>query len=200
VASQVDIWNTALSNIGHKAQIADPDELSVEANHCRRFYPIALGVTLERFAWSFATRRAILAEVDNPVDHWMFAYALPNECIAPRAVLLPESTDDTVTHDFEVEGDEDGALILYTNVEDAVLKYTTLVTDTNKFSPMFVLSLSHDLASLLVGPIPKDMKLKKAMTDWAEYWAGRAQASNANSTSKSSEYGDHVPSHLSARN
>lgn len=199
MASKVDIWNLALSHIGHKANVADPDEASAEANHCRRFYPIALGTTLERFAWSFATRRTALAEVTNPVDHWGYAYALPNLCIAPRAVLLPESTDDTKEQDFAVESDEDGNAILYCNVEDAVLKYTTLVEDTNKFTYLFVMALSYDLASMLAGPIPKDGRVKKAMLDAAIYYTGQAEAANANASAKSSGYADFVPSHLAAR-
>lgn len=199
MASKVDIWNLALSNIGHKAAIADPDETSAEANHCRRFYPMALNATLERYAWSFATRRAALAEVDNPVDHWMFAYALPNLCIAPRAVLLPESTDDTQEQDYAVESDEDGNLILYTNVEDAVLKYTTLAEDTTKYSPVFVLALAADLASMLVGPIPKDPKKRQEMQQLAIYYTGQAAASDANRGQQSSNYSNFIPSHLSAR-
>jgi hypothetical protein len=198
MASKVDVWNLALSNIGHKAQIADPDERSAEANHCRRFYPMALGVTLERFAWGFATRRAILAQVDNPVDHWMFAYALPNLCIAPRAVLLPESTDDSQEQDFEIESVEGGDVILYTNVEDAVLKYTTQVDDTTKYSPLFVMAVAADLAAMLVGPIPKDPRKRQEMQQLAVYYTGQAQASNANG-SRSSTYMDFTPSHLSAR-
>lgn len=198
MASKVEIWNLALSNIGHRANIADPDEASAEANHCRRFYPIALGVTLERFAWSFATRRAALAEVTNPVDHWGYAYGLPNLCIKARAVLLPESSDDSKEQAFAIESDDNGDAILYCNVEDAVLKYTTLVEDTNKFTPHFILALSYDLASMLVGPIPKDMKLKKSMMDAAIYYTGLAEAADANA-SRDNTYRDFIPSHLAAR-
>lgn len=199
MASKVDIFNLALSHIGHRATISDPDEVSAEANHCRRFYGIALPVALERYAWSFATRRASLAEVTNPVDHWAYAYALPNLCIAPRAVLLPESTDDTKEQPYAVESADDGSSILYCNVEDAVLRYTTLVTDTNKFTPYFVLAISYDLASMLVGPIPKDIKLKSEMVKMAAYYASLAEASDANSSENSTGYADFMPSHMSAR-
>jgi hypothetical protein len=197
MSSKVDIWNAALSNIGHKANIADPDEATVEANHCRRFYPMALRFALERFAWNFATRRVELAEVDNPVDHWAYAYALPNQCIAARAVLPPECTDDTLEQVFTIEAAEDGSAILYTNMEDAVLKYTTLVEDTNKFTPTFVIALSYDLAALLVGPIPKDPKKRQEMQRLAEYYTGMAQANNANA-SHMEPYG-FTPAHLAAR-
>lgn len=198
MASKVDIWNMALSHIGHRANIADPDEASAEANHCRRFYPISLSIALERYSWGFATRRVALAEVDNPVDHWAYAYALPNQCIKARAVLLPESTDDSKEQPFAIESAEDGSAILYCNVEDAVLKYTTAVEDTNKFSPMFVTALSYDLAALLVGPIPKDPKLKQAMLQAAQYYVAQAEAADANA-SLSKSYGDFIPAHLAAR-
>lgn len=198
MASKVDIWNTALAHIGHKANIADPDEASAEANHCRRFYPIALAVALERYSWSFATRRAALAEVTNPVDHWSYAYALPNLCVKARAVLLPQSTDDSKEQAFTVESADDGSAILYTNVEDAVLKYTTLVEDTNKFTPFFVMTLSLDLAALLAGPIPKDAKVKKSMLDGALYYVGLAEAADANA-SRDTSYNDFIPAHLAAR-
>ena len=199
MASKVDIWNLALSNIGHKANIADPDEATAEANHCRRFYPFALGITLERFAWSFATRRIALSVVTNPVDHWMFAYALPNLCVAPRAVLLPQSTDDSQEQDFAIESDADGNAILYTNVEDAVLKYTTLVEDTTKFTTLFAAALSFDLAAMLAGPIPKDAKVKKAMFDMAVYYTGLAEAASANASVRDSSYGSFFPAHMAAR-
>lgn len=198
MTSKVEIWNLALAHIGHKANVADPDEASAEANHCRRFYPIALRVALERFAWSFATRRTALAEVTNPVDHWGYAYGLPNLCIKPRAVLLPQSNDDSKEQQFAVESDENGDAILYCNVQSAVLKYTTLVEDTNKFTPFFVLALSYELAGMLVGPIPKDSRLKKNMMDAALYYTGLAEAADANA-SNSNAYGDFIPSHLSAR-
>ena len=198
MASRVDIWNLALSHIGHRAGIADPDEVTAEANHCRRFYPFALRIALERFLWSFATRRISLAQVTNPVDHWMFAYAMPTGVVKARSVLLPESTDDSKEQDFAVESADDGSVIILTNVEDAVLKYTARVEDTNKFTPMFAMVLSYDLASMLCGPIPKDIKLKKAMFDTAMYYTGVAEAADANA-SRSSSYGDNIPAHLSVR-
>ena len=199
MASKVDIWNLALAHIGHRSNIADPDEASVEANHCRRFYPIALGTSLERHAWGFATRREALAQVDNPVERWAFAYARPNLCIRPLAVLPPGSLSEADAQPYEIEASEAGEVIILTNMEDAVLRYTVLVTDTVKFSNLFVLALSYDLASMLVGPIPKDVKLKKAMADWAAYWAEEASASDANA-SRGTTYRDFTPSNIAARN
>lgn len=198
MASKVDIWNLALANIGHKAQITDPDEASAEANHCRRFYPIALQATLEQHSWSFATRREQLAEVDNPVSHWSFAYARPNLCVKERAVFLPGTTDDAMEQPFAVESNDDGDIIIYTNTEDAVLKYTRLVEDTTKYSPNFVLALAANLSAMLVGPIPKDAKMKDIMRKEAMYFIAEAQAADMNA-GRSDTYRDFEPSHLAAR-
>jgi hypothetical protein len=197
MASKVDIWNMALSHIGHRANIADPDESSVEANHCRRFYPIALATLLERYDWRFASRRENLAEVANPSSAWGFAYSLPNQCLAPRTVLLPGGSDDD-EQPFTVESDASGAAVLYSDAEDAVLRYTGEITDTNRLTPLFLVALSYELGALLVGPIPKDIKLKKAMLDAATYYAGLASASDANA-SKSDTVADFIPSSLAAR-
>lgn len=196
MASKVSIWNIALSNIGNKAAIVDPDETSAEANHCRRFYPIALDAILEKHAWSFATRRESLAEVDNPVHHWAYAYALPNLCVTTRAILLPNSTDDTQEQDYAIESDGDGNNILYTNVQDAVIKYTASVEDTTKFTPNFVLALAAGLSALLVGPIPKDPKMRQAMQQMSVYYLGLASAADANSSKRSSQYRDFIPGHM----
>lgn len=195
MASKIDIWNTALSHLGQKASVTDPDEASAEANHCRRFYPIAVSVILEAYAWGFATRRVALAVVTNPVNHWAYAYALPNMCLKARAVLLPESTDDSKEQPFAIESAADGSSILYTNVEDAVLRYTTLVEDTTKFTPYFVMALSYALASLVSGPITKDPKTKKSMMDAAMYYTQLAEAADANASSNTA-YRDFIPKHL----
>jgi hypothetical protein len=119
-------------------------------------------------------------------------------CVKARAILLPESTDDSKEQAFAIESDDNGDAILYTNVEDAVLRYTTLVEDTNKFTYNFVLALSYDLASMLVGPIPKDMKMKKSLVETAAYYTGIAEAADANA-SRDTSYADFIPSHLAAR-
>jgi hypothetical protein len=194
MTAKVDIWNLALSNIGHRANITDPDEASVEAKHCRVFYPIALGVTLERYAWSSATRREALTPTVNDLEQWAFAYALPNDCVKMRLVLPPGYQDDTGAQDFDIEDN-----IIYTNVEQAIGKFTYMMTNTARFSPMMVAALGFDLGALLVGPIPKDPKLKQAMTQQAAYYVDMAQAADANA-SKNSKYSTQIPSHLAARN
>lgn len=198
MASKVDIWNLALSHLGNKASVADPDEASAEANHCRRFYPIVLRTALEAHAWNFATLRKQMAVAENPVSHWTFAYYRPADCLVIRAVLLPGSSDDSQEQDYAAESNEAGDEIIYTNVDDAVIKYTRTVEDTNRFSHHFVMALSYYLASTLVGPIVKDPKRRQEMTQLGQFWVGLAQTLDANQK-RGSVYKDFIPAHLAAR-
>lgn len=157
MASEVDICNLALAHLGDIANVSaiTPPDASPQAAHCARFYPIARDTTLEDFNWRFAVRRSDLASVTNITVSWAYAYALPNLCVTPIKVLLPSSTDDTDTQDFDIETASDGTPVLYTDAQNAVLVYTVGVTDTSKFTPLFVSAVAWLLASHLAGPVLK---------------------------------------------
>ena len=69
-----------------------------------------------------------------------------------------------------------------TNQDDAVLLYQARITDTTKFSPLFTIALSWNLASMLAGAIIKgDTGGKESMRCtklFADYLA-KAQVSDA---------------------
>jgi len=205
MASDVGICNLALGHLGNRANVSaiNPPDASVEAERCAEFYPIARDGLLERHAWRFATRRAVLAEVENTTTSWALAYALPGGCVRPLAVLFPESTDDTDAQDYTIETDDEGAEVLYTNVEQATLKFIVRVEDANKFTPLFVSALARLLASYLAGPILKGaegMKVAAAhLKIFEEVDLPRAVAANANSTKNSAYGARHVPGHIKAR-
>ena len=179
MASDTDICNLALAHLGDTATVSsiDPPEGSAQASHCARFYPIARDALLEMHAWGFATKRASLALLDvTPPSTWQYTYAAPADILNFLEVLAPEARDDysvglpmantgayaaPITNlgvytpqAFAVEN-IDGTDVLYCNVENAVLRYTGVVTDTTRFSPLFVRCLAHYLASMLAGPLLK---------------------------------------------
>ena len=83
---------------------------------------------------------------------------------------------------FISETDTDGREIILTNQAGAVLRYTRLVTDTTRFTPMFCETLAWMLASKLAGPVVKgemgrDMSMKCMQV--AMSWFGRARDSDA---------------------
>jgi hypothetical protein len=184
MASEIDICNLALAHLGEDGTVSsiDPPEGSSQAGHCARFYPMARDALLEEHSWVFATFRAAPAQVQYTTQtQWQYAYALPSEALRVFAVLLPESTSDynvaaqpeTVvysdggmaapaplpagyqTQPFETETMPDGTKVVLTNVQDADIRFVKRVTDTSKFSPLFVIALSRRLAAFLAGPVIK---------------------------------------------
>lgn len=206
MASSIDICNQALSHLGDSATVAsiDPPEGSAQAEHCARFYPMALAALLEMHPWSFSARRITLAAVTNPSTGWAYAYAEPSDALNLISVLAPDATDDYSSRtqttssndpnlrntiggvytpqDFATEVDSAGSNIILTNQADAVLRYTSYVTDTSKFSPLFVECLGWLLASKLAGPILKGesgMNAAQACTKTFLYWFNKATDSDA---------------------
>ena len=161
MASEIDICNLALSNLGNVATVASFDEGSAEADYCRRFYPIVRDELLEKHDWSFATRRAALAQVTNPSSTWAYAYAAPSGMQRALAVLDPLASDDDVEpasyapQAYRLESAADGSTIILTHQADAVLRYTLLVTDAGRYPATVVLTLAAALAASLAGPIIK---------------------------------------------
>lgn len=169
MASEIDVCNLALSHLGDTATIAslDPPEGSAQAEHCARFYPIARDSMLEMHAWGFATRRARLALLASGWPEWNYAYAQPADALNIIAILPPSSSDDYSTgipdsaggpyvpQPFSCEINEGGASVIYSDQADAVLRYSSTVSDPTRFSPLFTMALSWHLASMLAGPIIK---------------------------------------------
>lgn len=182
MASSVDICNLALGHLGDSATVAsiDPPEGSAQAQHCARFYPIAVNSLLEMASWSFATKRAYLAEVENAWPMWVYAYAAPSDMVNAISVLPKDAMDDYsetlvpafdqpwpqgycpppvsaiyTPQPFAMEVNSAGQQVILTNVPTAVLRYTSLVQDTAKFTPLFTAALAWYLASMIAGPLLK---------------------------------------------
>jgi hypothetical protein len=182
MASEVDICNLGLAHFGQDASIdsIDPPDTSAEAEHAARFYPIARDELLEMHPWSFAKKRATLAELINDRSDWTYRYAVPTGCIKPR-IVLPAGYGDE-----EVEGEgfdwEQGSI--YTDVPNAILVFTFKVTDPTKFTPMFTTALSWRVAAYMSGPIIKDPtgRIQAALFQRSLVELAKATGSNANAS------------------
>lgn len=114
---------------------------------------------------------------------WRYTYAVPNKTVNVLAILPKDAPDDYeawygptekehyppypqgyvpvpgpgmyIPQPYTIETNTDGSQIILTNVCDAVMRYTTIVEDTTKFSPLFTVALSWLLASMLAGPLLK---------------------------------------------
>lgn len=214
MASEVDICNTALSHLGSDAQISSisPPDGSREAGYCKRFYPLARKEMIEQHNWSFALKRQRLAQVTNNSIGWLYAYALPGDCLKPVRVITaqlyanifqaPESYpapiyasfDDSAQAPYTVEDN-----VLYSNEPEAVLLYKRDVVDTSRFTPMFVNALSYMLASYIAGPIIRGKdgsSTAQGLRELARSIGSQAAISNSNMQSSTA---GHTAGHLTAR-
>lgn len=171
MASVIDICNLALSRLGDDASITsiDPADGSPQADHCASFYPMARDSLLESHAWSFATKRAVLAELTAETESWAYAYALPTNCLKVLAVIQDGANDyAAITSDddltagqpyspqpFAVEALASGTRAILTDQDDAVARYIVKVTDPTVFSPLFTDALVWKLAAMIAGPLIK---------------------------------------------
>lgn len=200
MASEIDICNLALARLGDSATVSSisPPEGSAQAEHCKRFYPIARDALLELHDWHFATRRKVLAAISGEWAPWSYAYAPPADCLRVVAILPPESAE-TETQPFERELGPVGEAVILTNQEEAVARFVAKVTDTTRFSPLFVDALAWLLASHLAGPLLKgDAGIKMTQQCYSTGLAllARATVSDANQR-KSGQ--SHTPAWIAGR-
>ena len=183
--ADVIICNLALAHLGDTATIASiyPPDGSIQAEHCARFYPIARDSMLEMHPWSFCTRRTVLASYPQNWTMWTYAYQVPANALNVFAVMAPDATDDYsesfaeadptnpsifpqgytplpgaalyVPQAYSIETNPDGQPVLFTNVQNAICRYSLKITDATLFPPLFTQALSWLLASMLAGPIIK---------------------------------------------
>lgn len=210
MASDVDITNLALSHLGELAEVIaiNPNDGSAQAQLAGRFYPMARDELLEMHDWSFARRRVALSLlVTNEAEGvWLYAYGLPSDCLKDRAVYPTPSAvggvGDQPGEEYEIETTAGGSKVLYTNCDKAVLRYTRALTDTTRFTPMFVAALARLLASKMAGPIIKGttgMTVAKEHMRLFLVELGIAKTDDSNSGKRDSLYRDRLPSAARAR-
>jgi hypothetical protein len=174
--TDVDIANLALGYLGDSATVTslNPPEGSAQAQHCARFYPVALGSMLEDYDWNFITRRVVLAEVSAVSNsRWRYAYAMPSDAGSIITIIpayrysafpqwgewgLPfdfELSERESWNNFQIEVAANGTQVILTDVCDAVARYTTTQVSTVNFPMQFSNGLARLLASMLAGPIIK---------------------------------------------
>ena len=205
MATEVDICNLALAHLGDDATIATikPPEGSAQAEKAARFYPIARNNLLEMHTWNFASKRGALALTTVTLDQWEYAYQAPADLMTPVAIISPSAQNDYATRmsagdtpggitsnyaptivagqyspqQFAVEG-----AYIYTNQENAVLRYQAYVTDPTLFSPLFINTLSWHLASMLAGPVIKGdqgaAEAKRCTQTMVQYLSTAKQSDN----------------------
>jgi len=192
MVTNADLCNQALASIGAKARITSispPDAGSNEAAQCSRYFNECLETLLEMHDWSFATKRVALTDAgDTDTTSHLFRYVVPTDMCRAIAVLPEGAADDYMVNGERVpvpfvrEQDEDGVVRIYTNEENATLRYTAWVTDPNKWPPLFRQAFVALLASKVAGPVVRgqegDAAARRRLEE-VEMYLGRAKVSDA---------------------
>ena len=167
--SPIGIANMALSHIGAKPTIESFTEKSAEAEQVNIWYDYSRLQVLEASDWNFARKRRTMALHGDTISEtasdplagvWKFRYQYPDDCVAARKVQNPNAPPkDAIPFDIETSLDGEQKTIL-TDAEDAVLVYTWDLANTDMFSPLFTLALSHLLAHEIAFSLTGKRKIK----------------------------------------
>ena len=172
MASVVDLCNLSLARLGDEANVVsiEPPDGSAQAAHCARFLPMVRDSLLQAHAWGFALRREALAAITMPagVSGWLYAYAMPNQCLQLLAVQAADAPDDSTASITDaddalrssaaqwphlVELTPAGAMVILTDTGSAIARFVQRVDDPTLWSPLFTETLSWRLAAAVGGPL-----------------------------------------------
>jgi hypothetical protein len=175
--SLTQIANEALADVPAHA-ISSLDDGSREASECARFLPGIISEMIGYHDWDFVERRVGLAEVTNDrPGEWSHAYALPGQLASPIRLIRPETTNPSfsfetgeglATFEFVITPMlfwpttqlphaaidyviSDG--VLYTDLEQAILEYSTDALEPAKWPALFQQAVIAALTSRILRPL-----------------------------------------------
>ena len=165
-----ELYNRAIGLVKglktEKAEVLDTryeDEISA----CRRGYDSIRDRLLQSYAWIFARKTEIPAQLSASVPGWRYTYLLPADCLKVNAVIghdrragmagtgcecvnVSEYSDTVELVDWETAGQE-----LYANRDVVYVRYTARVEDYREwcaaFREAFVILLAIEVALNVVG-------------------------------------------------
>ncbi|WP_105618506.1 hypothetical protein [Cronobacter sakazakii] len=164
MASVVEICNLALSNIGSSRSINSLDEKSKEADVCNLHFEACRDAVLADAEWNFATKRIALADTGIAPPDWTYAYAYPTDCLRIIEIMIPGVRYPTAAMRINYEtgvNDSGTGKLIYTDQQEARLKYVARITDVNMFDPLFQDALAWRLAAAINMPVTGDANLTR---------------------------------------
>jgi hypothetical protein len=205
MATVISLCNLALAHLGEEGTLSsiDPPEGSVYADYCAQFYPIARDTVLSAppNGWNFNTKRASLALLGTPPTAWQFSYAYPNDVLRILGLHFPEDPDDKSPQPFVCENASNGVRVIYTNVDDAILRYSYTNTDVSRYPIEVGKAIARLLASYLAGPIIKGASGVNVSRGQLELYRGELAEAMAQDAGNmhNNEYRDFIPESMKAR-
>ena len=159
--SEVSICNQALTFLGQKP-ITSLNDANTTAEWMRNNYPFIRDAVLEERMWTFATARAASTTMDR--DAWDTAYAhpAPLNWISVFRIYRNSGISTLTSIDWRLE---DGNILC--SESNILLWGLKRVTDTGKFSPLFVQALAARIAADACIPLTENRQLQVDM--WGLY-------------------------------
>jgi hypothetical protein len=148
-----DIANLALGHLGVTLRVNDlTNELTSQAKIIRNNFRTSLDTILAEHEWTFATGFAELAlNEENPIQGYLYAYALPADCIVMRMIAMDGYFPKVKQYEkeklkFRNIYNGSGPRLIYTDIQNAHGEYTVRMPEDAAFPPYFGRALSHQLA------------------------------------------------------
>ena len=176
--SEVAITNMALTMLGAD-RITSMTESNERANVCNTVFDMTRDEALQEHPWIFATEIQTLALLSSTnLTAWTYKYQIP---ASPKYLGTQDLMDTSGTIwenvSYEIIGD-----VLYTELEDARIRYTKQETNPQNFSAKFDTYLATLLASKVAFRITKNLKLADRMLGLAELQKNGAIGSDVESS------------------
>lgn len=185
-SSDVEICNMSLSRVGVSVFLETLDtsvDNTTEAVLCALWYGPMRDYVLRDADWSFARRYRALSLVEmDPNGEWRYAYRYPTDCFRARRIVQIGLRVNPKPPPFVVGGDDAGKLI-YTDEPDAVLRYTTRITDPTVFDPKFDSALAWRIAVEIAPPLSRVKGMQQVAVDNYRMEIAAAEAEDANESS-----------------
>lgn len=198
ITDEVSIYNLALSAVGTRSTVSLPQEKSREAEICRLWFGPVRDHTLRAAPWPSAKKWGRLAlrsqatgdvwQPGDPQPGYGFAYAPPNDMLAPRYLAGYDR--------FELTTYGDTQKAIETDVSDAVLCYTFQQKTIGNWDVNLQMAIAYALAAFISMPL----HAKSSRTDEALKQANslilqaREEAANTDMARE-----DSIPSWISIR-
>ncbi len=150
MASEVDICNIALSNLGERS-INDRTDQNQRARACDNRFEDVRDLVLRSHLWNCALKREGPLPSLATAPAWGYSYAYPKPAEMLRLIAVKENE-----HAFKIEGDN-----IVTDSSTLNILYIERVTDTAKYDSLLVQAIALRLATEIGQDLTGKTELKE---------------------------------------
>lgn len=184
MASRLDIYNQALTAALSRGTLTSLNAQRPEADICNLWYPLVRDNVLKSASWPSTkrySRLAVLSTRDTGAD-WVETDPSPGYRFAygsPQDMLIPRYLHSYQPFEWEFHAPSNTTAIM-TNVENAILHYTSSQTDESTWDTGLTMAVVYALAAHITLPLNGKPALAQSLSQQAEGFVIQAQTDDAN--------------------